>query len=312
MQGTIESPAAWAGVSLVSAIGIAAYLTKQISNINTELEKHESRLTSTILELSKMKPLGDNVLNLTKAINLMNIEGGKQRDLIKEVKTSICELDAILDGLIHQVNVNSQQTSLSYKAISELQDLAKQNGWKIRANLPKFEQTTIPQHLVPSQDSDYQSSNRTNYYRPGQPREHYPSRNRSIYNTPYSQPSNYHGGRGSDPRKIYQDGIHSHGSYRDNPGQIRRNSNLSRGPLGQQIGSQDGPYPRSPHDMGPIEQQAKPVLDNRPNNQHPTPSDRLLVKNLDLDLVNLNSQRRSRETAEEEKAKNDILSRISL
>ncbi len=51
------------------------------------------------------------------------------------MKDLIAEFDQTFDSLIPQVNNNSHQINIMFNAINELQDLAKQNGWKIRTNL---------------------------------------------------------------------------------------------------------------------------------------------------------------------------------
>ena len=132
----VGSPALWvSGASLATAFGTAIYLNKQLTSVNDEIQKNSKRLGSAIIEISKMRPLCDNVKNVANALRLLNLEGANQTKLINEMKDLIMEFDQIFDSLIPQVNNNSHQMNIMFNAINELQDLAKQNGWKIRTNL---------------------------------------------------------------------------------------------------------------------------------------------------------------------------------
>lgn len=132
----ISSPALWvSGGALITSLGAAVYLNKQLSAVNDEIQKHGKRLSSAIIELARIKSLGGNVNKIAEATKILNIEGGRQNVLINEMKDLISEFDQIFDSLIPQVNNNSQQILMMLNAINEFQDLAKQNGWKIRANV---------------------------------------------------------------------------------------------------------------------------------------------------------------------------------
>ncbi len=132
----VGSPALWvSGASLATAFATAIYLNKQLTSVNDEIQKNSKRLGSAIIEISKMKPLCDNVKNVANALRLLNLEGANQTKLINGMKDLIMEFDQIFDSLIPQVNNNSYQMNIMFNAINELQDLAKQNGWKIRTNL---------------------------------------------------------------------------------------------------------------------------------------------------------------------------------
>ena len=132
----VGSPALWiSGASLATAFGTAVYLNKQLTSVNDEIQKNSKRLSSAIIEISRIRSFGDNVNKVANALRLLNLEGANQTKLINEMKDLIIEFDQIFDSLIPQVNNNSHQMNIMFNAINELQDLAKQNGWKIRTNL---------------------------------------------------------------------------------------------------------------------------------------------------------------------------------
>ena len=192
----VSSPALWiSGGALFTSLGTAIYLNKQLSSLNDEIQKHSKRLSSSIIEISRIKSIGGNVNKIAEATRMLNIEGGRQNELINEMKDLISEFDQIFENLMPQVNDNSRQMHLMFNAINELQDVAKQNGWKIRTNISSNPAIIPPSDLYSRQNNEVHPSieDVNNYGESGRLDENLPHSHQesisssSVENSPYSQ-----------------------------------------------------------------------------------------------------------------------------
>lgn len=129
-------PALWvSGASLVTTLGTAIYLNKRILALVEEMNKNKERLSTAIVEVSKMKPMSENVPKIAEVMRTLNIEGEKQGRTINDIREILMEVENTLYNMMPQVEDNTNLIYLMMSAINELQIMAKQNGWTIRNNI---------------------------------------------------------------------------------------------------------------------------------------------------------------------------------